>query len=142
MTKLAKQQKCLIQRNGVQIWLDHEKAEKLQAILQNINEHKFIDFDGRTINTADCTGVYLPEDIENMTNRKNGRWMCNGGNWHHRSEGGCSCASIEQKAAMQKSQAKINACKMCNYHGYKEEPTTQLYGNRIMVLCNHGKRKR
>ena len=62
-TEITKKQKCLIQRNGIEIWLDEDKANALQQILDNITEHKFIRFNGRSINTADCTGVYLPEDI-------------------------------------------------------------------------------
>lgn len=86
MNELANKQKCLIQRNGVQIWLDDEKAEKLQSILSAITEHKFIQFDGRTINTADCTGIYLPVDMNDMVRRKNGQYKCNIGNgiWHER----------------------------------------------------------
>ena len=81
-TEITKKQKCLIQRNGIEIWLDEDKANALQQILDNITEHKFIRFNGRSINTADCTGVYLPEDIEDLKWRKNGYWKCNNSIWH------------------------------------------------------------
>jgi len=94
--ELSKPQKCLIQRNGVEIWLDNEKANKLQIILNNITEHKFVEFEGRTINTADCTGVYLSKDMEELTHRKNGQWQCNYGTWHNKNER-CECGRIPSK---------------------------------------------
>jgi len=104
MNELANKQKCLIQRNGVQIWLDDEKAEKLQQILSAITEHKFIQFDGRTINTADCTGIYLPIDMDDMSKRKNGQWQCNKGTWHDKSSK-CECRT-EPKVFVDKTEYK------------------------------------
>jgi len=111
--KIAKQQLCLIQRNGVQIWIDAEKAKKLQTILANITDHKFIQFDGRTINTADCTGVYLPEDIENLRQQNNGMRQCQHGKWHSKNEQ-CNCVSIESQNRIKRREEAITACGRCS----------------------------
>ena len=68
------------------IWMDEEKADKLSELLLNLKTNCFINYDGRSINTADCTGIYLPEDISNMTRRKNGEWQDMNGKWHEKGE--------------------------------------------------------
>jgi len=105
-TEITKKQKCLIQRNGIEIWLDEDKANALQQILDNITEHKFIRFNGRSINTADCTGVYLPEDIEDLKWRKNGYWKCDNGIWHPKGEL-CDCSRMS-RAQAEPEPIKIN----------------------------------
>lgn len=78
------------------MWLEADRAEKLQAILRNLRDHKFIDFEGRTINTADLSGVYDPIDMADLTRRKNGQWMCGFSNWHNRKDE-CLCWEDEYK---------------------------------------------
>lgn len=82
-------------RNGIEIWIDQEKAESLLAILSEKNAPQFITFEGRLINKADLTGVYLPEDMEEMTFRKNGQWKCRFGVWHNKGEN-CGCWELEK----------------------------------------------
>jgi hypothetical protein len=91
-------QKCVVMRNGVELWLDKSLAAKLQAILENATEHKFITFEGRTINTADCTGVYLAQDMEAQARRKSGQWQCRVGTWHDKGEA-CNCQDEAERAS-------------------------------------------
>jgi len=50
--------KSLVMRNGIEILVDEERANKLQDFLVSIKEHKFVQIDGRTINTADLVGIF------------------------------------------------------------------------------------
>ncbi|MDD4411782.1 MAG: hypothetical protein PHO58_04730 [Bacilli bacterium] len=84
--EITKPQKCIVMRNGAEIWIDEDKANELEIILANLKESKFIFSDGRTFNTADISNILLPEDMEDITRRKNGQWKCKYGHWHERGE--------------------------------------------------------
>ena len=86
---------CIVMRNNIIIWIEKERAEKLYHILPTITQSKFIEFDGRMINTADISGIFTPQDMEDYTRRKNGQWKCDKGNWHERKEE-CNCLTSEQ----------------------------------------------
>ena len=83
--KITVPQKCILMRNGVEIWLDSEKAERFgndwTAGLKAV-----VKIEGRFLNTVDITGIYSPEDLENLTRRKNGEWQCKKGYWHAKFE--------------------------------------------------------
>ena len=87
--EIANKQKCLMIRNGVEIWLDEKRWEKLEYALKN-SIGKFYDMEGRTINVADIVGIFLPIDLEEMKRRKNGQWKCGYGVWHNRGDD-CEC---------------------------------------------------
>lgn len=90
-------QKCIVQRNGVELWIDAERADKLQQVLEIMTEHKFIRLEGTgcTINTADITGIYEPTLINDMKRRKNGEWKCRDAQWHQRKEV-CGCSELKR----------------------------------------------
>lgn len=91
MNELDIKSKCVVFRNGVQIWIpEGEKLEKFQSILGNLQSHMFVNWDGRSMNTADITGVFEPNDMEDMQRRKNGGWKCKDQTWHDRGEK-CTC---------------------------------------------------
>ncbi len=92
-TDITKKQKIIIIRNRIEIFVDEGLGDKFQEILDGLTEHKFIRFNGRSINTADCTGVYLPEDMEDLKWRKNGYWKCEYQHWHPKGEL-CDCGRI------------------------------------------------
>jgi hypothetical protein len=96
--QIARQQKCFYIRNGVEIWIDIEKAEDIQKYLRKPSSEQFIEVDGRTLNKADLTGVFLPIDLEELKRRKLGQWKCDKGTWHRKDED-CECA---QNIARQK----------------------------------------
>jgi len=103
-TEIAKKQKCLRLRSGIEIWLDEEKWIRLEEVLSSLAVKKFIDIEGRIINTADIEGIYKPEDLEELNRRKNGQWKCDYNIWHHRNET-CECA---QKAWRKKQQEDLD----------------------------------
>ncbi len=86
---LVKSQMVVILRNGIEVWLDQDKAEKLQAILKEINGSKFISFEGQTFNTADITGVFTPQTMNELGAKKRGEWVCEQGYRHSKEEKAC-----------------------------------------------------
>lgn len=126
MTQLSKQQSCLVVRNGIEVWLDSDKAAKLRTILATSEHHRFITFEDRVINTADITGLFTPADMDEHSRRKNGQWKCNGGNWHDKGEK-CQCASLEEKDYLAERKRRIAECDKCK-NGFVE---TSGY----MVVC-------
>lgn len=112
MNEITKPQKVIKMRSGVEKYIDAEKAEILQNVLDAITSHKFIRVEGETLNTADMEGVYLATTLEDNTRRKNGAYKCKGANWHDKGEK-CTCASLEeQKRAKMRDEAAKN-CKIC-----------------------------
>ena len=104
-TEIANKQKCLMIRNGVEIWLDEKRWEKLEFALKN-NIGKFYDMEGRTINVADIVGIFLPIDLEEMKRRKNGQWKCSYGRWHNRGEN-CECHKDKIQIANEKRMKEM-----------------------------------
>ena len=107
MREISKKQRCVMMRNGVELWLEETLAQKFENILENARESKFILFQNRVINTADCTGIYLPEDMEALTRRKNGQWQCQYGIWHEKREL-CHCISQEEKERRRQYQEQFH----------------------------------
>lgn len=110
MNEIARPQKCVIMRNGVEIWFDTDKADRLIEVFTSPNAPQFITYEGRLLNRADLVGVFLPPDIEDMTRRKNGEWKCRErGNWHGKGAK-CDCQPIlewERNAAI---MAAVDRC--------------------------------
>ena len=100
-TELSKNLKCIVMRSGVEIWVEGDRAEILQGVLDKITEHKFIRYEGDTINTADITGIFGADAMEDKTRRKNGEFKCKQNEWHMRNEK-CECLTPEQKASKKK----------------------------------------
>ena len=92
---LAKKQKCILMRSGIEIWIDEEKADAIESILLNLKESKFIIIEGRTFNTADISNILFPIDMEEQAHRKNGEFKCKYGNWHAKFEQ-CACGELER----------------------------------------------
>lgn len=90
MNKISKELKIILLRNGVEIALEGDKLKDFEMLLSQNEGSSFIRLEGRTINTADLTGVFLPEDVEELYYRKRGMWKCSKGTWHQRNEE-CSC---------------------------------------------------
>lgn len=95
--QLSKQQRCLYVRVGIQVWIDEDKSQKIQADLSGKESKGMVMVEGRLINLADVVGIFTPQDIEDLTRRKNGQWKCEKGVWHDRGEK-CECLSADQIA--------------------------------------------
>lgn len=84
MNEVSKELKCISMRNGVEIWAEKERLEKLQNSLVGIKESKFVFLDEQMLNTADIVGIFDAKTMEEVTHRKNGQWKCEYNNWHNR----------------------------------------------------------
>ena len=91
-TEIANKQKFVLMRNGIEVWADLEKAERLETDLAT-GLKGCVRFEGRSLNTVDIIGVFLPEDIQNLTRRKNGEWQCEQSRWHKKFEE-CDCKNF------------------------------------------------
>jgi hypothetical protein len=107
--ELAKAQKCVVIRGGFEIWVDTEKADRLQATLQNLTSHLFITWGKDQFNTADVTGIFSPETMDERTRRKNGQWQCQSNGWHDRFEK-CTCGSLEERTFNEELTRAVNKC--------------------------------
>lgn len=96
MNDIAKLQKCLLIRAGIEIWLDEEKWNKLEILLSADKNKlpKFVNLEGRFVNVADIVGIFKPSDLEEKTRRLNGQWRCKYGEYHDR---GDICNCLEKK---------------------------------------------
>jgi len=88
--ELSKNLVAIVLRNGAEIWTEKDRAENLIRLLENVNQSKFIKFDGELFNTADVVGIFSAQVMEEITRRKNGQWKCEYGNWHDRGKK-CEC---------------------------------------------------
>ena len=87
---------AIVMRNGVEVWIEQDKIQALKNALMSSKEHsRFIEVDGKVINTADVVGIFDPKTMEDMTHRKNGRYKCQFGVWHERNDK-CGCWEIER----------------------------------------------
>lgn len=85
MNEIAKKQRCLLLRQDIEIWIDEDKAEKIDIYLQN-HKQGFAKIEGRTINLIEVVGLFYPEDLEDRKRRKLGQWKCKYGKWHGKNE--------------------------------------------------------
>lgn len=90
MNQLTKQQKCLCLRNGAEIWLDTDRAEKLITLLSDEGGPKMFEYEGRLINRADIVAVLLPQDMRAKSDRRRGVWTCDYGTKHEPRQK-CAC---------------------------------------------------
>lgn len=88
-TSIAKKQMCLIMRNGIELWLDEDKAESVGSSLLS-NSKGIMKIDGRFINSVDIIGIFTPADLEEYRKIKRGMWKCKYNCWHEK-EGICEC---------------------------------------------------
>lgn len=90
-TELSKNLMCVQMRSGVEIWVEADRANSLQDILEKISSSKFIRFDEQTFNSADIVGVFSALTMSDLTRRKNGEWKCQEGEWHEKKDK-CDCS--------------------------------------------------
>jgi hypothetical protein len=85
---------CIVIRNGVEIWLEHDRASNFIDHLEKQTNHRFIRLGNELINSADIVGIFTAPTMEEVTRRKNGQWKCKKGIWHERKQE-CECRSKE-----------------------------------------------
>lgn len=89
--ELAKKQMCIYIRNGIEIWLDEEKALQFGEDLNNESAGKFNTINGQVINSADIVGIFTPENMDDLKRRKQGQWKCKHNKWWPKEDSRCDC---------------------------------------------------
>lgn len=84
--ELSKNLVCVLIRNGVELWVESERADNLKGILLSKDCPQFIEYNGQIINKADITGIYDALTMEERTRHKNGQWKCHNDVWHNKFE--------------------------------------------------------
>lgn len=123
--ELSKNLMCIIMRNGIEIWVEREKSEKIQQVLSQTRESKFVQFEGQMINTADIVGIFNATTVEELTRRKNGQWQCNFHEWHEKNKK-CDCALYDYPG-MKKKEEAIKNCGKCDNGFIKKDGNTVTY---------------
>jgi len=83
--------KCLLTREGIEIWITPEQAEKISQLIQIAKENKLIDIEGETISVGSIAGIYSADKIEFLRRKKEGQWQCQFcKRWHPKFEQ-CGC---------------------------------------------------
>lgn len=129
--EISKSIVCIQMRSGVEVWVESERADNLQAILQTITQSKFIKLDNQTLNTADIVGVFQASTMEAATRRKNGQTQCKEGAWHDKNEK-CDCIPRKERELIERRNAAIKACGKCRA-GFV---TVQIDGGVTARLCD------
>lgn len=90
MNDLTTKTKCLLTKQGIEIWIDDDQAGKLSKIL-NTSENKIIEVEGQVISVWSIEGIFDGEYIYNQKKIKMGQWQCGYcKRWHSRFEE-CGC---------------------------------------------------
>lgn len=111
INEITLKQKCVVMRNGVEIWCDEEKADRFGADCV-AGMKGVVKFEGRFINTADFVGIFYPADMNDLVRRKNKQWKCKSNNWHDMGEK-CKCLSIQEEELKRKRDEAIRNCGKC-----------------------------
>jgi hypothetical protein len=91
MNELNLPQMCVCIRNGLELWIEKQRAESLLNLLTQPNCPQFIQYEGIVFNKADLVGIFTPEMLETQKHQKKGDWKCSKGNWHDRNDTTCTC---------------------------------------------------
>jgi len=89
--EITKKNKCLLTREGIEIWIDDIQAEKISQLILTAKENKLIEVDGETISVNSISGIYSAQKIEDLRRKKQGQWQCEYcKRWHKKYEE-CGC---------------------------------------------------
>jgi len=89
--EITNKTKCLLTREGIEIWIDENQAEKISELILTAKNNKLIEIDGETISIGSISGIYSGQIIENLRRKKQGDWECEYCHrWHKRGEE-CGC---------------------------------------------------
>lgn len=93
-TEISKNLKCILMRSGAEVWLEDEFMENVKSILSNSKESRFLKIGEQFINTADITGIFDANTMEDITRRKNGQWKGQNGLWYNKGDRVCKCGNV------------------------------------------------
>ena len=86
---------AIVLRNGLELWLEEEAVRNLKKVLTHSSQSKFVEICNEVINTADITGIFTPQTMDEFKRRKNGAWKCNYNEWHEKYQT-CNCGELKR----------------------------------------------
>lgn len=90
MNQLTDKTKCLLTREGVEIWINDDQEQKIFNITQD-GKNRLIEVDGEKMMTSQISGIYSAQKIQELRRKKQGWWQCElCHRWHPREEQ-CGC---------------------------------------------------
>jgi hypothetical protein len=107
MREISKNLKCVVMRNGIEIWKEDDRLTELAKKLSSGQKIGFIQIDDELINSADIVGIFSANVMEDMVRRKNGQWKCQYGKWHDKGER-CYCQENQPKRCMKCNRIPIS----------------------------------
>ena len=73
MNEITKQQKCIVLRNRIVIWIDEDIAKSIKADLCNSNGNiQFIEVAGELLNVQTIDGIFKDSTINTWERQKKG----------------------------------------------------------------------
>jgi hypothetical protein len=115
MEALAKIQKCILLKNGIEKWVELDIAEQIQDALDTLQSHLFIriaDSKNETVNTAELVGVFGADTLEEFKRAKNGQYKCLMGTWHDKGQI-CACVSFDVSLKNKAMEICFKECGKC-----------------------------
>lgn len=91
---------CLLLKNGLEVWMEKEKAILIQKELADPNStgnfFEILDCGLMQQSIYNIEGWYFPVQLAKIKHIKSGGWICKEGNKHSRGEK-CECESEEEE---------------------------------------------
>ena len=111
MNEIQNIQHAVVMKNGIVLFISAEKAHTLSDHLTSQTAHSFIELTDihQTINSADISGVYSPEQYQEYLRVQAGEYQCAYRHWHKKRES-CECSAElfrEQRRRKQKEENEI-----------------------------------
>ena len=69
---IRKIQKCLMVRNGIDIWIDEDKSNAIKIDMLKNFDNNFIEVEGNMINIKDIIGIFSNSLVIDLERRKAG----------------------------------------------------------------------
>jgi hypothetical protein len=83
--------KCILTREGIEIWITPDEVETISLIMQKAPDSKMIDVGDETIRVDRIVGIYSADKIYEQRKRTAGMWQCEFcKRWHPKFEE-CGC---------------------------------------------------
>lgn len=96
--KLSLSTRCLLMRGGERIYINDDEARQIENILLRLENSRFVKISGQIINTADLTGLFSMDILEETLRTKRGEWQCRRcGKWLSRNERSCTLCDMNAK---------------------------------------------
>ena len=88
--EITNKTKCLLTKQGIEIWIDDNQAEKISELI-NKSDVKIFEIEGQTISVWSVEGIFDADYVYRQRKTKAGMWQCEFcKRWHPKFEE-CGC---------------------------------------------------